>query len=209
MNKNLLRCYFIMGSQNGLLEPLKTIEEALKGGVTLFQLREKGKQPLTGDTYIQFARDCQKLCQKYDVPFIVNDDIELAKLLDADGVHIGQDDMTLAKVRQLLPNKIIGLSVHTMDELDMAIQYCADYVGIGPIYSTSSKDDAKLPAGTDFLSQAASHPKALPSVAIGGITIQHIPELRRCGANGVAVISEIADASSPRQKAEKIIRCFS
>lgn len=197
MNKQLLETYFIMGSQDVVGNPLNLLEEALKNGVTLFQWREKGTHSLTGYAYVQFARDCQALCKRYDVPFIVNDDVELAIQLDADGIHVGQDDVDAKKVREQLPYKILGVSVHTQKELQQAIQDGADYVGIGPIFSTQSKKDAKKPAGTTFLSEAAQSTPTLPIVAIGGIQPEHVYDLRQAGADGVSIISAISKAENP------------
>lgn len=197
-----------MGSQNSLLPPLDVLRQALNGGITMFQLREKGENALTGDQYIQFARQCQLLCREYQIPFIVNDDIELALLLDADGVHIGQDDQLLQEVRKRLPHKIIGISVHTIPEYELAIKQGADYVGIGPIFPTISKVDAKDAAGTNFLLQAVQHPQALPIVAIGGITLQNIHTISESGADGIAVISAISQAASPFETAKKFLSHF-
>lgn len=197
MNKQLLETYFIMGSQDVVGDPLSVLEAALQNGITLFQWREKGERCLTGDAYLQFAKDCQTLCKRYDVPFIINDDVELAILLDVDGIHVGQDDVDAKKVREQLPHKILGVSVHTQDELQQAIQDGADYVGIGPIFSTQSKKDAKKPVGTIFLTEAAKTTPTLPIVAIGGIQPEHVYDLRQAGADGVSIISAISKAKSP------------
>ena len=197
LNRDQLEVYFIMGTANVKTgEPLVILEKALQSGVTFFQFREKGMEALKGQAYEDFARACQVLCQQYNVPFIVNDDIELAVKLDADGVHVGQDDIAAEKARQLMGNKILGVSVHNVTELQEAIKWHADYVGIGPIYETKSKDDAEKPAGTLFLQQAvALHPE-LPKVAIGGITVDNCHESVEAGADGVAVISAICESDN-------------
>lgn len=197
LKHNLLELYFIMGTANvkdG--EPLTILERALQNGVTIFQLREKGATALKGQAYEDFARNCQSLCKEYNVPFIVNDDIELALKLDADGVHVGQDDMAAEKARNLIGDKILGVSVHNMEELEEAIKWKADYVGIGPIYQTKSKEDAKKPAGTAFLQQASMLYPGLPKVAIGGITVDNCHESIEAGADGVAVISAICESDN-------------
>lgn len=185
-----LSVYFIMGSQNAP-KPLETLERALQAGVSCFQLREKGPHALTGDAYVAFARACQQLCRTYDVPFIVNDDVALALALDADGIHVGQDDLSIQSFRAQAPRKIIGVSVHNETQLIEAVQHGADYVGIGPIYQTTSKEDAEPPAGHHFLEHARALYPHLPIVAIGGIDEQNAQAVRASGADGVAVISAI------------------
>jgi len=190
-----LQLYFIMGTTNVKnRQPLEVLEAALQAGITMFQFREKGLGALTDEHYEHFARQCQKLCQQYDVPFIVNDDIELALKLDADGIHIGQDDLHVSLVRQKIGQKILGVSVHSEAELQVALQYGADYVGIGPIYATTSKKDAQPPSGTKFLQQARKLYPQLPIVAIGGIDLHNAYAVLQAGADGVAVISAICES---------------
>lgn len=186
--------YFILGTVNcNEKQPLEIIEAALKAGVTMFQLREKGEGALQGESYIRFAKECQHLCRQYQVPFIVNDDVELALTLDADGIHVGQEDLAIKEFRKMSPGKIIGVSVHTLMELNEAIINGADYVGIGPIFTTKSKADA-IQSSLVFLVEARNAQPTFPMVAIGGITIQNSHLVRQTGANGVAVISEIAES---------------
>lgn len=186
-----LHTYFIMGSAN-CEAPLRVLEEALLAGVTCFQLREK---TLTGPALETFAKQCLALCHTYDVPFIVNDDVALALKIGADGVHVGQDDMAAAQARALLPTKIIGVSAHTSEEIAQAVADGADYVGIGPIFATTSKADAQTPCGIAALKAMHEAFPALPKVAIGGITAARAPAVRATGVDGVAVISAIASAS--------------
>lgn len=195
MKRDDLQLYFIMGTSNVFKhEPLNVLEKALQSGVTMFQYREKGPNTLTGQAYEDFARKCQKLCQQYHVPFIVNDDIELAIKLRADGVHIGQEDFPVSMVRNKIGNLILGVSVHSQAELQTALQYGADYVGIGPIFSTTSKSDANPPSGTNFLQQARMQYPDLPIVAIGGINCSNAPIVFKAGADGIAVISAICQS---------------
>ncbi|QBP40211.1 thiamine phosphate synthase [Paenisporosarcina antarctica] len=194
MNRNDLACYFIMGTQNCIEEPLHVLEDALKAGITIFQLREKGEGALTGKVLEQFARKCQELCKSYNVPFIVNDDVELALKIQADGVHVGQEDVSLTDIRENFIGRIVGVSVHTVEELDQAVKGRADYVGIGAIYETQSKSDAKAPAGLAFLQHARSLYRDFPLVAIGGITTKNAHETLKAGADGVAIISEICQS---------------
>lgn len=184
-----------MGSQNvQQREPLLILKEALQAGITMFQFREKGPNALTGHAYEKFARDCQKLCKKYQVPFIVNDDVALAIKLKADGIHIGQDDLHISIVRERIGDMLLGISVHSNAELQVALQYKADYVGIGPIFATRSKHDAKAPSGTAFLQQVRLQHPDLPIVAIGGIKPTNAQTVLKAGSDGVAVISAICES---------------
>jgi len=195
-----LQLYFIMGTSNvSHQEPLVVLEKALRAGITMFQLREKGPYALTGLAYEQFARQCQQLCQHYHVPFIVNDDVDLAVRLGADGVHIGQDDEQIAIARKKMANRILGVSVHSQEELQIAIDHHADYVGIGPIFATTSKSDAQPPCGTNFLQKASKLQPNLPIVAIGGINVINADIVFQAGADGVAVISALCESEDIEQ----------
>lgn len=203
MNRNMLNVYFIMGTQNSK-EPLETLEKALQTGISCFQFREKGEGCLTGAAYEAFAFACQKLCKAYNVPFIVNDDIELALKMDADGIHVGQDDVIITEFRTLAKDKIVGVSVHNEQELAQAVRNGADYVGIGPIYPTKSKHDAKPPAGLDFLRTASKQYPHFPIVGIGGIDEHNAHKVRASGADGVAVISVICESADLKKTIQKL-----
>jgi thiamine-phosphate pyrophosphorylase len=202
LNRNALRIYFVMGSQNVINNPLDVLEEALKGGITAFQFREKGEGTFSGAKYLEFATNCQRLCKQYDVPFIVNDDLGLAIHLNADGIHVGQDDLPVQKVRKMMGNKWVGVSVHTLADVEEAIKYGADYVGIGPIFPTDSKSDAKKPSGTRFLKEVANLYTELPIVGIGGITPENTYEVLEAGADGIAVVSAISLSEHPTKVVE-------
>ncbi|MER1999394.1 MAG: thiamine phosphate synthase [Lysinibacillus sp.] len=196
--------YFVMGSNNCHHQiPLQVLESALQAGVTMFQFREKGLDALSGEEYIQFAKQCQLLCRRFQVPFIINDDLHLAIKLNADGLHIGQDDGDIAHIRKLIPNKILGVSVHTLSQLDEAIVKGADYVGIGPIFKTTSKDDA-IQSSLSFLTEAREQQPQFPIVAIGGITTKNSKVVRQAGATGVAVISEITQSKNVIQTIKEL-----
>jgi len=196
MKREDLELYFIMGTSNvpPQEQPIYILEKALQAGITMFQFREKGPHALTGLAYEQFARQCQKLCHHYKVPFIINDDVDLAIRLGADGVHIGQDDLPVSVARKRIGNMILGVSVHCEEELQIAINHQADYVGIGPIFPTSSKSDAQPPCGTSFLQEAHSLHPELPIVAIGGINFTNAHSVFQTGIDGVAVISAICQS---------------
>lgn len=195
-----------MGTANVQSEPLYVLEEALKGGVTMFQFREKGANALQGAAYVNFAKQCQSLCKQYNVPFIVNDDLELAVQLNADGLHIGQDDAAIEAARQAMTGKILGVSVHSFEEAETAIQAGADYVGIGPIFTTQSKADAEPPCGTDFLQQVAIKYPSLPVVGIGGISSNNAAQVLATGIDGIAVISTISLSKNPYETARYLVQ---
>ena len=192
-NKELLKLYFICGTTTCLGKDLyAVVEDALKGGITLFQFREKGKGALEGKEKLELAVKIQDLCKKYNVPFIVNDDIELALEIDADGVHVGQDDLGVDEIRKLMPNKIIGLSIGNEEELKQSKVEYVDYVGVGPVYVTQSKDDAGGAIGYEGLELMRRFLPQMPLVAIGGIQTQHIKDVMKTNVDGVSIISAIS-----------------
>ena len=192
-NKELLKLYFICGTTTCLGKDLYTVvEDALKGGITLFQFREKGKGALEGKEKLELAIKLQNICKKYNVPFIVNDDIELALEIDADGVHVGQDDLDVDEIRKLMPNKIIGLSIGNEEELKQSKVEYVDYVGVGPVYVTQSKDDAGGAIGYEGLELMRRFLPEMPLVAIGGIQTQHIKDVMKTNVDGVSIISAIS-----------------
>lgn len=206
-----LRVYFIMGSNNcDEHSPLDVLEEALKGGVTMFQFREKGLDAKTGLAKKQLAQEMQKICRKYHVPFIVNDDLKLALDIQADGVHVGQDDIGLDKIKVLCPNDfLIGVSATNEEEAVQAMKDGADYIGVGPIFTTSSKADAKEPIDLEGIRRIRSLVGDVPLVAIGGITQKHVESIISAGADGVSVIAAISRASSPEKATRELLSNFS
>lgn len=163
------------------------VEQAVKGGVTLVQLREKG---LGAEQFLQEARQIQQLCHRFGVPLIINDSIEVALAVDADGVHLGQDDANAAQARQLLgKDKIIGVSAHNVQEALQAVQDGADYLGSGAVFGSGTKTNVStLPMQT--LREICSA-VPIPVVAIGGITEQNLQQLSGSGIAGAAVVSAI------------------
>ncbi|WP_163182599.1 thiamine phosphate synthase [Neobacillus sedimentimangrovi] len=203
--REMLKVYFIMGSTNCFKDPREVLAEAIDGGITMFQFREKGDGALTGVEKFNLAKDLQSLCRKNQIPFIVNDDIELALALDADGVHIGQEDEPASVVREKIGNKILGVSVHSMEEALAALKDGADYFGIGPVFPTKTKKDAKPSRGTTLIEELRRKGYSTPIVGIGGITTENASTVMAAGADGISVISAISHASSPYQAA-KILR---
>ncbi|WP_433748359.1 thiamine phosphate synthase [Falsibacillus pallidus] len=199
--KELLQLYFIMGSQNTNNDPFEVLNQAINGGITLFQFREKGKGSLSGKAKEEFARDLMKLCRSHAIPFIVNDDVDLALAIDADGVHVGQDDEQADQVRNKIGDKILGVSAHSMDEVHKAIEYGADYLGVGPIFPTETKEDAKPPNGGVLIKEIRKAGISIPIVGIGGITAENAPTVLETGADGISLISAISHAKNPEKAA--------
>ncbi len=163
------------------------VESALKGGATFIQLREK---ELSEEDMEREARTLLPLCRRYGVPFVIDDDVALAKEINADGVHVGQSDMEAGNVRALLgPTKIIGVSAETVEEAIAAEKCGASYLGVGAIYPTGSKADAKN-VSMDTL-HAICEAVHIPVIAIGGISKSNVHQLKHSGIVGIAVISAI------------------
>ncbi|MCY7777109.1 thiamine phosphate synthase [Bacillus haynesii] len=202
--KDLLSVYFIMGSNNTAGEPLTVIEQALKGGATLFQFREKGEGALKAGDQKAFAQQVQALCKQFNVPFIINDDVELVLEIDADGVHIGQDDDKAADVRARIGDKILGVSAHTLEEVLKAEKDGADYIGAGPVYPTETKRDTKAVQGVSLIQEIHRQGIGIPVVGIGGITVENCTPVIEAGADGISVISAISKAADPKQAAKAL-----
>ena len=180
------------------------VKEAIEGGATLIQLREKN---LTHEEFKIEALEIQKLCKNFNVPFIINDDVELACEINADGVHVGQSDMEAGNVRALIGHeKILGVSVGNPDEAILAEKKGADYLGAGAVFPTGSKSDA-IDVSHETLKKICSSVK-IPVVAIGGISLKNIHELKGSGISGVAVISAIFAAENIKT-ASKNLRLLS
>lgn len=196
MLDNYLRKYFVMGSQDCSHPPEDILKEALQSGITAFQYREKGPAALQGKEKQLLGEKLRLLCREYRVPFFVNDDVTLAMELEADGIHVGQDDADVADLRINNPNLLIGLSISNEAELEQSPIELVDYIGAGPIFLTSSKADAKQPVGTEWIKQVRQRHPYLPIVGIGGITTENAHDVVAAGANGVAVISAISRAEN-------------
>lgn len=200
--KESLLLYFIMGSHNTPHDPLWVLQEAIQGGITCFQFREKGEGATRGAEKVEWARALQEICRASRIPFLVDDEVDLALFLDAEGVHIGQEDGEIEEVRRKIgSHKILGVSIHTVEEAHIAQEKGADYLGVGPIYPTSSKKDAKEPVGPAFIRELRDQGIHLPIVGIGGITRENAARITEAGADGIALISAICQAQNPREEA--------
>lgn len=176
------------------------VRESLEGGVTMLQLREK---TLAEPAFLTEAKELQALCREYHVPFIVNDNVDIALAMDADGVHVGQSDMEALDVRAKLgPGKIVGVSAQTVEQALLAEKHGADYLGVGAVFPTGSKDDAD-DVSYDTL-KAICQAVSIPVVAIGGISRDNVARLADSGICGVAVISAIYGAPDIRAAAQEL-----
>lgn len=185
------------------------VEQALKGGATFVQLREKN---LDKEHFMEEARQIKDLCREYKVPFVINDNVDIALAMDADGVHVGQSDMEAGDVRSKLgPDKIIGVSAQTVEQAILAEKRGADYLGVGAVFPTGSKADA-TDVSHETLKEICAAVK-IPVVAIGGITKENVKELAGSGVCGIAVISAIfaqpdieAGTRELRERTEKMVQ---
>ena len=184
----LLRLYAVTDrSWIGLQTLLEQIESSLLGGTTLVQLREKD---LSDCEFIQEAISVKRLCERFGVPLLINDNVNVALRSGADGVHLGQDDLPLQEARKMLgPNKIIGISTHTVEEAMEAEQGGADYVGVGSVFATQTKLDVNV-LSIDYIREICQAVN-IPVVAIGGIKEENMDVLRNTGVAGIAVVSAI------------------
>lgn len=177
------------------------VEEAVAGGVTMVQLREKS---LSTRAFIERARRLKTLLEPYDVPLIINDRVDVALAADADGVHIGQSDMPFQTARRLLgPGKIIGLSAERQADVHEAEQWNLSYLAVSPLFATPTKTDTETPWGIEGL-QWVRQQSRHPLVAIGGLHTGNVREAVQHGANGIAVVSAICSAPSPREAASRL-----
>lgn len=176
------------------------VKESLDGGVTFVQLREKH---LDQEHFLEEAKDLKALCREYGVPFVINDNVEIAMEMDADGVHVGQSDMEAGDVRAKLgPDKIIGVSAQTVEQAVLAEKRGADYLGVGAVFPTSSKDDAEDVSYETL--KAICQAVSIPVIAIGGITQENVKKLAGSGICGIAVISAIYGQKEIRTAAESL-----
>lgn len=176
------------------------VKESLEGGVTFLQLREK---QLDDETFLEEAIELKELCREYKVPFVINDNVDIAIKMDADGVHVGQSDMEAGDVREKLgPDKIIGVSAQTVEQAVLAEKRGADYLGVGAVFPTGSKDDADDVSYETL--KAICEAVSIPVIAIGGITKDNTPQLGGSGICGIAVISAIYAAKDIKAAAAEL-----
>ncbi|KYG25643.1 thiamine phosphate synthase [Priestia endophytica] len=180
-------------------ELLGKVEKALEGGVTLVQLREKEAD---GKEFYERSLRLKKLLDRFHVPLIINDRVDVALAVGASGVHVGQDDLPLKVVRSLVGDMIVGVSVRTVQEAQKAVEDGADYIGVGSVFPTSTKLDAKGITKEELIEITES--VRIPAVAIGGITAENIEKLNGTGIRGAAVVSAILKSQDPKKAAEEL-----
>jgi thiamine-phosphate pyrophosphorylase len=190
--------YLVTSPQDTLIA---TVEAALKGGITLVQYRDKNTED---EVRLQRAQQLRDLCHRYQALFLVNDRVDLALAVGADGVHLGQTDLPVAVARRLLgPQAIIGRSTTNPEEMNRALSEGADYIGVGPVYSTPTKP-GKAAAGLDYVRYAAAQAPA-PWFAIGGIDGDNLSAVLQAGAQRVAIVRAVMEAENPTESAQAIL----
>jgi len=173
---------------------IETVQAMIEGGVSVIQYREKRPYKSHRRMLVE-CREIRRMTRDASIPFIVNDYVDIALLCEADGIHVGQDDLPVPDVRRLVgPDMVIGLSTHAPDQMRAAASLGADYIGVGPIFSTQTKEDVVDPVGFDYLEQAVKE-AGLPIVAIGGIKKHNIAEVAAHGARSFALVTEIVGAA--------------
>lgn len=199
-----LAVYLVIGRDFTLGRDLTQLAaQAVAGGVTLVQLREKQASPRE---FAELARALKAVLAPAHTPLFINDNVEVARIVGAEGVHLGQSDMPVAEARRILGNRVrIGLSVETRQQALDAEPLDLDYLGVSPVFATGSKTDTAAPWGLDGLAWLRAHSRHR-LVGIGGINPCNAGDVIRAGADGVAVISAIASASSPREAAAELSR---
>ncbi len=207
--REILPLYFVAGTQdcrhlgeNSEQNLLSVLKQALDGGITCFQFRDKGKfSEHSPSAQKALAIACRDMCREYRVPFIINDNVDLAFELEADGVHVGQTDMAVEVIRAKANKEmIVGWSVNLLEEAKIGEAMAEiDYFGIGPIFPTYSKENPKPTRGMVFVQHLRQSGITKPLVAIGGVKREHVRTLREFGADGVAVISAICRAENVRE----------
>ena len=175
-------------------------EQALRGGARMIQLRDK---TLGGRELLTAARAIQALCGSFGATCIVNDRVDVALAAGADGAHVGQTDLPPPEARALLRGRILGVSAHTVEEAVAAEAAGADYIGVGAIYATTSKANARAPLGPEALARFRAAVR-IPIVAIGGITAENVGPVIRAGADGVAVIAAVVGAPDIAEAARRL-----
>ncbi|WP_458456026.1 thiamine phosphate synthase [Methanobrevibacter sp.] len=204
MNNIDLSLYLVTDKSDDVEKFLETIEEAIKGGVTVVQIREKTAETLD---FYNLALKVKDITTKYNVPLIINDRVDVALAIDADGVHVGQSDMPCDITRELIGNdKILGVSAATIPEAKKAQKDGADYIGTGAVFPTATKDDAPKITKKDLKEIANSID--IPVVAIGGINLNNAHELKDTDIAGISVVSAIMSSDNPKKSSEELLKIF-
>ncbi|EGQ7647900.1 TPA: thiamine phosphate synthase [Vibrio alginolyticus] len=203
---NAYRLYLVTDDQQDLATLKRVVRKAVEGGVTMVQVREKH-----GDVraFIERAQAVKDILKDTDVPLVINDRVDVALAVDADGVHLGQSDMPANIARELIgANKILGLSIENEEQLAEADSLPIDYIGLSAIFATPTKTNTKKFWGIDGLKMALET-TSLPIVAIGGINESNIPQLSATGVHGLALVSAICHAEDPKAASEYLLGLMS
>lgn len=199
-----LSLYLVTDKSDDVEKFLKTIEDAIKGGVSVVQIREKTAETLD---FYNLALKVKEITTKYNVPLIINDRVDIALAIDADGVHVGQSDMPCEVTRKLIgTDKILGVSAATITEAKKAQKDGADYIGTGAVFPTATKDDA--PSITKQNLKEIVESIDIPVVAIGGINNDNASELTDTGIAGLSVVSAIMSTDDPKKASEELLNIF-
>ncbi|PTY78929.1 thiamine-phosphate diphosphorylase [Heyndrickxia sporothermodurans] len=199
VNYNL---YLVTDERTPIGELLSIVEEAVQGGVTIVQLREKNSDGLT---FYKKAKHLKALLKSYQVPLIINDRVDIALAVGADGIHVGQDDIPLSALKRIVPKSmIIGVSTQTIEQAQLAEKIGADYIGIGSAFPTKTKQDATVLSMETL--KAIKDSVNIPAVAIGGITLDNFHQLKEINFSGIAVVSAIMKAKNPKEAAKKFFQ---
>lgn len=198
------RLYVITGEEFHPGRPLlEVMKEALEGGADFIQLRDKKS---TKKQILEKAKALRELTKQYNVPFIVNDHIDIAIAVNADGVHLGQDDLPLREARNIIGDKkIIGISTHSLEQARAAERGGADYIGVGPIFPTQTKEDVVEPVTLSYLREVVEN-ISIPFVPIGGIKLHNVDEVLDAGAKNVCVVSEVVGSEDVKGTCEAFIK---
>lgn len=197
-----LSLYLVTEESIAIEELTKIIAESVSGGVSIVQLREKNNSSLS---FYKKASALKQLLNELSIPLIINDRVDIALAVGADGIHIGQDDLPLPVVKKVVPeDMIVGVSVSTLEEALEAERNGADYIGVGSVFPTKTKQDATLMALEDLGEICRS--VSIPAVAIGGITADNMSALSDSGLSGTAVVSAIMNADNPKTASESLLK---
>ena len=182
----------------------RVTKDALRGGADIIQLRDKSSPD---GNFLQYAKAIKKITKKYKCPFIVNDRVDIAYIVDADGVHLGGGDIPIEEARKILGSKIIGVSTHNLKEAKKAVKKGADYIGIGPVFTSKTKKGPS-PIGLSIL-RRISKTIDIPFFAIGGISLTNIAKVKKAGADRIAVISSVLKSKNVYDSVRKLKEAIS
>lgn len=204
MNKEDLKLYLVTDRDlAGERDIADIVRQAVEGGVTMVQLREK---KISTREFIALALRLKETLKPYGVPLVINDRVDVALASDADGVHIGQSDMPYGMARAILgPSKIIGLSVENFEQIEDANTLDVDYIGVSPVFATPTKTDTAEPFGLEGLKKAVEM-SVHPTVAIGGMNEHTAADVMACGTDGIAVVSAIVCAPDPKESSKNLLQ---